>query len=646
MNTNQKTTNSRQDIPLRRKSRAPLYAVIALLVLGGAGVGAWAYWGMDDGADAIAPGDIHVVTRGPLTVSIRQGGTIHHRDKIIVKSKLEGSSTIIMLIDEGKRVNEGDLLLELDSSGFEQKREQQEIVVINSEADLISAREALVVTKNAAQTAINDAKLAIDLADLDLRKYLGDKLKDYSKEDPILEDASSVDEEGKTTRGKDEGEYAQLFQEAAAAIEIAKEQLTRARDRELWSAKLAAEGFLTPTELKADELASKQAAINLTTARSKLQVLKKYTYVRKVAELKNNLVKAKAELEPVERKASADIRQAEAKLKAQESEHKQQLILLEKSKAQIKECKVYAPVGGEVVYATTTSSRHRHGSSSESLTEGSTVYERRELFHMPGEDKIMMAVTSIPQASRNKVIDHETKLLRNLPCRITIDEVKDKYFPGTLAKMAPMPSQADWFQSTKVFATEVHVNEVDNDLRPGYSCNVEIIVAQYDDVLSVPLQAVHKVKGKPTVHVLTDTGSEARTVEIGLDNNRMVHIKSGLKEGDKVLLSPPLGEAEVDTREPNGNGNDNDKATTKPATRGRGAGAMGGMTEEMRKKYEKMTPEEKKAFIKKMRAAGGAGGGKPTGQGRPAGGRPGGGGGTQGRPAGTQKRPAGGGTTR
>ena len=573
-------TPDAHEIPAPRRSRVPLVAVIALLVLGGAGAGAWAIWGADRDANRIAPGDIHVVARGPMTVSIRQGGTIHHRDKIIVKSELEGSSNVIWIIDEGKQVAKGALLLELDASGFEQEKEQQGIVVINSEANLISAREALAVTKNDAQTAIDDAKLAIKLAELDYKKYV-------------------------------EGEFPQQVKEALDEITMAQADITIAKERVDWSTKLEKDGYLTRTELQADELAAKRCDLKLSTAQSKLKVLKEYTYVRTLAELENNLGKVKRALEPVERKASADIRQAEAKLKAKESEHKQQVLLLERATAQIKECKVYAPVGGEVVYATTTSSGHHWRSSSEPLGEGSTIRERQELFHMPGEDKIMMAVTSIPQASRNKVIDPVTKRLRRLPARVTIDEVKDKYFPATLAKMAPMPSKADWYQSNKVFATEVHVNAVDADLRPGYSCNVEIIVAQYDSVLSVPLQTVHMVKGQPTVHVMIGGRPQPRVVEIGLDNNRVVHIKSGLKEGDKVLLSPPLGEAEVDVRKPNGASK---AATSRPADTGkpkRGTGGMGSMTPEQRKKmFDKMTPEQKEALRKRMEARG-AGGGKP-----------------------------------
>jgi len=753
MNTNRNENDSAARPPLRRrKSKAGRNAgIIAILVLLGA-ASAWAVWGTgrtggwakglwekDTGLDA---GKVHVVKRGPLTISIRQSGTIHHRDKVIVKSKLEGSSTVIWIIDEGKPVEVGDLLLELDSSGFEQKKELQDIVVINSEASLISATEALAVTKNAARTAVDDAKLAIHLAELDLMKYVGrvcyenyqqirerfekaqaviSRHEDHAErvrqlktqlaeaqkvmqDDPrqakdvaeqiqqikaqlaeaeqvaakdaktAKDDAALVGElekqleealalvapesdarsPGDDTKDDPEkaaalvaelatealkkyagGEFYQQVKEAQATITMAIRELAQAKEREKWSAELAKDGYVTSTELEADKLDAKRTELSLSSARSKLSVLLKYTHIKSMAQLVNDLGKAERALDPIKRKAAADIKQAEAKLKASESEHKQQLALLAKAKSQIKECKVYAPVAGKVVYASTTSHSWRH--SSEPLKEGGSVYERRELFHMPGKDKIMMSVVKIPQASLKKVLDDDGAV-RPLSARITIAEAKDKYFPATLAKVAPMPDNIPWYrgdQSIKVFATEVHLNEVHPDLSAGFRCEVEIIVAQYEDVLSIPLQAVTTVRGKSTVYVRQAGQREfkPRVVKLGLDNNRAVHVISGLSEDEEVLLEPPLDEAETD-KDKNGANGGRKAATTRPAARRRGKGGgmpkgISSMTPEERKKaFEKLTPEQKAALRKRM-----GGGDKGGGDKRPAGrpGTPGPAGGGRGR---------------
>ena len=39
----------------------------------------------------------------------------------------------------------------------------------------------------------------------------------------------------------------------------------------------------------------------------------------------------------------------------------------------------------------------------------------------------------------------------------------------------------------------------------------------------------------------TGKRTQARVVETGLDNKSMIHVLSGIDEGDRVLLTPPLG---------------------------------------------------------------------------------------------------------
>ena len=62
----------------------------------------------------------------------------------------------------------------------------------------------------------------------------------------------------------------------------------------------------------------------------------------------------------------------------------------------------------------------------------------------------------------------------------------------------------------------------------------------------MPVQSIMRVGGVPVAYVVGSNGvSERRTVELGLDNNRMVRIVSVLKEGEEVLLAPPLSPSEV-----------------------------------------------------------------------------------------------------
>jgi multidrug efflux pump subunit AcrA (membrane-fusion protein) len=149
---------------------------------------------------------------------------------------------------------------------------------------------------------------------------------------------------------------------------------------------------------------------------------------------------------------------------------------------------------------------------------------------------------------------HESNLRQvriGLPAKITVDAdvLTGKTFNGTVAHIAPLPDARTRHinPDLKLYTTDVHLDGNDASLRTGLSCNVEIIIEEYADATYVPVQAVLRVGGKPTVYVKGANGFEARQVEVGLDNNRMIKIINGLREGEVVLLTPPLKSASVDT---------------------------------------------------------------------------------------------------
>jgi HlyD family secretion protein len=214
---------------------------------------------------------------------------------------------------------------------------------------------------------------------------------------------------------------------------------------------------------------------------------------------------------------------------------------LKKIEEQIKKTKMYAPSDGLVIYATSAGGgRHRHGRS-EPLAEGQDVRERQALIHLPTTASVKAEI-SIHESSLEKV-----KL--NMPARVTIDALPGQAFTGYVATIAPLPDpQSMWMNpDLKVYNSDIYLENNGVELRTGMSCKAEIIIEQHEDAVYVPVQAVIRVKGEPTVYVAKGTSAKPRKVTIGLDNNRMVHITSGLKRGEYVLLAPPLASGEVET---------------------------------------------------------------------------------------------------
>jgi len=79
----------------------------------------------------------------------------------------------------------------------------------------------------------------------------------------------------------------------------------------------------------------------------------------------------------------------------------------------------------------------------------------------------------------------------------------------------------------------------------------------------VPVQAVTRVAEDTMVYIPKGDSVVPRIVEIGMDNNRMIRIISGLKEGEVVLLDPPLKPPSVDEEPAGGEPNE---AVSKPET--------------------------------------------------------------------------------
>ena len=92
----------------------------------------------------------------------------------------------------------------------------------------------------------------------------------------------------------------------------------------------------------------------------------------------------------------------------------------------------------------------------------------------------------------------------------------------------------------KLYNTIVAIEGGAGVLKSGMNCEAEVVIEQYEKAMYLPVQCVVREDGKPVVYLKTATGTKKHEVEIGLDNNRMVRIVSGLKVGDEVMLTPPM----------------------------------------------------------------------------------------------------------
>ncbi len=445
------------------------------------------------------------VVEGSLTIGITSSGAIQSRDKVVLKSELEGNNTVIWVVDEGVNVKAGDLLLEFDSAALVDKRNEQEITVATTEGNLIIAEEKLEVTKGDCDANLLEREVDLTLAKMNLEKY-------------------------------EKGDYPQQEREYDANIALADEEVKRAAEKLEWSQRLAKEGFLTRTELQADELALRRKEIDLEMARTKMNVLTNYTVIQQRATHESSLRKATRALARTKWQNKSIIRQVETEIVQRTRERDRATNRLAELNFQISKSKIYAPTNGVVLYASTVQIARRRWWI-RPLAVGETAVQRQELIYIP-LDTGMIVEIMVPEASLNK-------LAVGMPANVKVDAFPDKVFHGKLAKIGILPDgqSAQLNPDLKMYKCELECDFSDVVIRPGMSCDVELVKDSLEKVAYCPMQCVTRIDGVPHVYVRTDGGWSPRKVEVGLDNNRMIHLVSGVSPGDVLMMAPPVKES-------------------------------------------------------------------------------------------------------
>ena len=126
-------------------------------------------------------------------------------------------------------------------------------------------------------------------------------------------------------------------------------------------------------------------------------------------------------------------------------------------------------------------------------------------------------------------------------CDILIDAMRDLQLKGKVESVSeyPIPSISRYTSHIKEYATEIVITDPPPGVRTGMTAKVTIKSEHIDRVLQIPLTAVFRVEGETFCLVGNeDDEMQIRSIELGSHNMSMAVIKSGLEEGERVVLNP------------------------------------------------------------------------------------------------------------
>ncbi len=127
---------------------------------------------------------------------------------------------------------------------------------------------------------------------------------------------------------------------------------------------------------------------------------------------------------------------------------------------------------------------------------------------------------------------------------LAFDAIINKGYQGRVTSVANIGTVQSGLVTFKVV---IEILNPDEQVRPGMTAAVNIIINQLEDVLTVPNRAVRLVEGKTVVYLLKNNAVVEVPIQIGASSDAISEVISGdIKEGDKVILNPPSSIMDID----------------------------------------------------------------------------------------------------
>lgn len=282
---------------------------------------------------------------------------------------------------------------------------------------------------------------------------------------------------------------------------------------------------LKQSEAKLNSLEAQRTSKQAKLVNYQLTYERQLKLVKKGVGVQSDLDSAKADLDAIK----ADIAALDADIVSAQ-------VAVDTAKVNLGYTKIRSPIDGVIVAIPVD-----QGQTVNSVQSAPTIVKVAQLDKMTIEAQI----------SEADVIG----VKKGMPIYFTILGQPNKRFEGlTLRSIEPAPDSINTENSTlsasSTTKSAIYYNglfDVDNPdhlLRISMTAQVYIVLAEAKNVLTIPSQAVQKnlADNKAIIYLLDQHNNvEEREVSLGINNNINVEIKSGLKEGEVVIIGSNNG---------------------------------------------------------------------------------------------------------
>lgn len=288
-------------------------------------------------------------------------------------------------------------------------------------------------------------------------------------------------------------------------LAIAEASLRTAKNRLSHAQMMNKSGYVSALDLEERTFAVERSKLAVGTTKTRIEVLEKFTKAEELETLRGNLAAITATHQANVERAEADASRRDRAVE------------------EIGYCVIKADRAGMVIHP--SAARWKNAPE---IEEGGTVHKDQILLLMPDLEQMQVTV-----GVHESIVD---RISEGLEAKV---KLTDTMLNGQVASVASITSPAGWWTGNVVkYDTVIKLPKGEN-LKPGMSAEVQIIVARHQDALRVPVAAVVETENGFFAWVQTpDGGTERRTLQLGDSNDVFILIESGLSLGDEVVLNP------------------------------------------------------------------------------------------------------------
>ncbi|MBT3295974.1 MAG: efflux RND transporter periplasmic adaptor subunit [Verrucomicrobia bacterium] len=463
---------------------------MGLLVVGGLVLGAGC------GREAEGPQTLTETARHEdLTVLIRASGEIRAADSNKIYPQLKGAGTIEFIVPEGERVTNSQVVARFATDEIEKLIRSHEVNELGQQNKLDAAVTALEIETMDNLKNLKLAEQAVTSTEMKLKKYR-------------------------------EGDAPLAKRKARLQVETTARELKMKETRVRDIVGLLAEGFVTQDQVEEERIALEKAKVAHETAKVEETLNEQYTHPLREAEAVNAFEAATTDLEKTRKSGAVELRQKEQNVAALRRALEQTQEEVKEARAELTFCVVTAPTEGIVTYADPRRPWRRAD-----VQVGARISRGQVLMTIPDMSG-MIAAINVSEADIHRVRPGQKATVRS-------EALAEVVMLGEVKKVAEVANSGGWLGSdVKEFEVELALED-GKDLKPGFSCRVEIEAAHVAQALTLPLQAVFREQGALVVYRREKGQTERTVVEVGETSETRVEILSGVREGDAVLLVAP-----------------------------------------------------------------------------------------------------------